>query len=239
MNRARITSTVVCVAMVMAAARAHFGRPTVYMTDILGKPDLETLFPAQFAEWRIDERSAIVVPSPDTQALLDSIYNQTLARTYVNQSGDRVMLSVAYGGDQSDGTRAHVPEACYPAQGFQITANARDTLTLGGRMVPVRHLMSQRGARQEPLTYWLLVGDQVTVSRTEQKLAQLRLGLKGLIPDGMLVRVSSIDSDKNRGHKLQHVFLSEMALALPESARSRVLGAPNGAAALTQANTKR
>jgi EpsI family protein len=216
-------------AMVVAAVMAHLGRPTVYMADMLGKPDLETLFPAAFADWRVDERSVIIAPSPDTQALLDSIYNQTLARTYVNKSGERVMLSVAYGGDQSDGTRAHLPERCYPAQGFQVSSNTREILTFAGRDVVARQLMSQRGARMEPITYWLLVGDQVTASRTEQKLAQFRLGLQGLIPDGMLVRVSSIDSDMARGHKLQQVFLSDMALAIPETARSRVFGAPMGA----------
>jgi EpsI family protein len=226
MNRARRVSAMVCVAMVAAAVMAHLGRPTVYMADILGKPDLEALFPTQFADWRIDERSAIIAPSPDTQAFLDSIYNQTLVRTYVNKSGDKVMLSVAYGGDQSDGTRAHVPEVCYPAQGFQISANTREILSLAGQSVPVRHLMSRRGSRHEPLTYWLLVGDKVTASRMEQKLAQFRLGLKGLIPDGMLVRVSSIDSDMARAYKLQQVFLNDMAMAIPQSARSRVLGAP-------------
>lgn len=224
MSRARLTATVVCAAMLIAAALAHWARPTIYMADVLGKPELEILFPVQFADWRIDEHSAIIVPSPDTQALLDSIYNQTLARTYINRSGERVMLSVAYGGDQSDGTRAHVPEACYPAQGFQITSNTKAVLSLGGQPVPVKQMMSRRGARHEPLTYWLVVGDQVTVSRTDQKLAQFRLGLKGLISDGMLVRVSSIDSDMERGHKLQQAFLRDMVLAIPASARSRVLG---------------
>jgi EpsI family protein len=167
----------------------------------------------------------LVLPSPETQALLDSIYNQTIARTYVNTKGDRIMLSVAYGGDQSDGTRAHLPERCYPAQGFQISSNTRGQLRLEGRQIPVRHLMTQRGARKEPLTYWLLVGDQVTISRTDQKLVQFRLGLKGLIPDGMLVRVSSIDADMVHGYQLQAAFLNDMAQAIPDAVRARVFGA--------------
>ena len=169
--------------------------------------------------------AALVQPSPETLALLNSIYNQTLTRTYINSAGERMMLSVAYGGDQSDGTRAHVPEVCYPAQGFQITANATDKLQLGNRTVPVRQLMSNYGPRNEPITYWLVVGDQVTTSRTDQKLAQLRLGLKGLIPDGMLVRVSSIDANAAHGHKMQAEFLAELANAIPEAGRDRVFGA--------------
>jgi EpsI family protein len=224
MTRTRLRAMLVLALMVLAAALAQWAKPTVYMTDRLGKPDLETLFPTHFGDWTVDARAAMVQPSPETQALLNSIYNQTLTRTYINQAGERVMLSVAYGGDQSDGTRAHVPEVCYPAQGFQITANATDKLHLANRTVPVRQLMSNYGTRNEPITYWLLVGDQVTTSRTDQKLAQFRLGLKGLIPDGMLVRVSTIDANAAHGHAMQAAFLAEMADAIPEAARDRIFG---------------
>jgi EpsI family protein len=224
MSAPRLRALVVFCAIVATAALAHFGQPTVYMTDTLGKPNLETLFPKQFGDWQVDASMPMILPSPATQALLNSIYNQTLTRTYVNAAGSRIMLSVAYGGDQSDGTRAHVPEVCYPAQGFQITANSTGQLKLGGRTVPMRQLMAVQGPRNEPITYWLVVGDQVTISRTEQKIAQFRLGLKGLIPDGTLVRVSSIDTDMARGYALQAAFLSDMATAFPDTARDRVFG---------------
>ncbi|MDE2418802.1 MAG: EpsI family protein [Burkholderiales bacterium] len=225
MSALRLRAAFVMVLMVCASALAHWMTPTVHMSDTLGKPDLETLFPKEFNGWRLDARAAMVLPSPETQALLDSIYNQTLTRTYINAAGYRIMLSVAYGGDQSDGTRAHVPEVCYPAQGFQITANTSGRLVLDGRRVAVRHLMTKYGARDEPITYWLVVGDRVTVSRTDQKLAQFRLGLKGLIPDGMLVRVSSIDSNSARGYEQQAMFLADLAAAVPPSGRDRVFGA--------------
>ncbi len=225
MTATRFRALVVFVAILATAAMAHWATPTTHLSDVLGKPDLEKLFPAEFADWRVDVRAAMILPSPQTQALLDSIYNQTLTRTYINAAGERVMLSVAYGGDQSDATRAHLPEVCYPAQGFQITSNARSLLVLADRAVATRLLMSKLGLRNEPITYWLVVGDRVTVSRTDQKLAQFRLGLKGLIPDGMLVRVSSIDPDMARGHRLQAKFLAELAEAFPETSRDRVFGA--------------
>ncbi|MES2949379.1 MAG: exosortase-associated protein EpsI, B-type [Pseudomonadota bacterium] len=224
MSAMRLRAMIVFVAMVATATMAHWTTPTTHLSDVLGKPDLEKLFPAEFADWRVDVRAAMILPSPQTQALLDSIYNQTLTRTYINAAGERVMLSVAYGGDQSDATRAHLPEVCYPAQGFQITSNTRSQLVLADRAVATRLLMSKLGPRNEPITYWLVVGDRVTVSRTDQKLAQFRLGLKGLIPDGMLVRVSSIDPDMARGHRLQAKFLAELAAAFPEASRDRVFG---------------
>jgi EpsI family protein len=227
MSRARLRAGLVAVAMVLSAMMSVWMTPSLYMSDKLGKPELETLFPKEFGDWRVDARSAMVLPSPQTQALLDSIYNQTLTRTYINPLGYRIMLSVAYGGDQSDATRAHLPEVCYPAQGFQITANKAGQIRLLDRPVAVRYLMSRYGARNEPITYWLVVGDQVTVSRTDQKLAQFRLGLKGYIPDGMLVRVSSIDNNPAQGYQQQEAFLRDLAQAVPESGRNRVFGAVN------------
>jgi EpsI family protein len=226
-SRAQVRAALVLALMVLSAAVAHWMTPSIHMSDKLGKPNLETLFPQEFGDWRVDARAAMVLPSPQTQALLDSIYNQTLTRTYINPLGYRIMLSVAYGGDQSDATRAHLPEVCYPAQGFQITANESGQINLLNRPVAVRYLMSKYGNRNEPITYWLMVGDQVTVSRTDQKLAQFRLGLKGYIPDGMLVRVSSIDINPAHGYQQQEAFLRDLAQAVPEAGRDRVFGAPN------------
>ncbi len=207
-----------------ASGLAEWMRPTKYLTDVLGKPDLEAIFPAQFADWRVDARAGVILPSPETQALLNKIYNQTLTRTYANALGQRVMLSVAYGGDQSDSTRAHLPEVCYPAQGFQILDSKLSSVELVGRSVPLRQLMTQQGHRNEPLMYWLVVGYDVTVSRTDQRIAQLKLGLKGLIPDGMLVRVSSIDANMERGNALQKQFLQDLSAAIPPASADRIFG---------------
>ena len=224
MSAARWRAVWVLLAMAATVAVAVWTTPTLYLSDKLGKPDLETLFPKEFADWRLDARAGLVLPSPETQALLDSIYNQTLTRTYINTQGYRIMLSVAYGGDQSDATRAHMPEVCYPAQGFQITANNSGQITLDNRPVAVRYLMSKYGNRNEPITYWMVVGDRVSLSRTDQKLAQFALGLKGYIPDGMLVRVSSIDENAARGHQAQEAFLQDLAVAVPQQGRDRVFG---------------
>lgn len=211
--------------MLAGAALAVGLRPTKHMADQIGMPDLERLFPKQFGGWRIDANVPVILPSPDVQALLDRIYNQVLARTYVNSASQRVMLSVAYGGDQSDGTSAHRPEVCYPAQGFAIKANRAGTLQLGSREIAVRRLMSALGQRQEPITYWVVVGGEVVTSGLGQKLAQMRYGLRGVIADGMLVRVSSIDADMKRGYMLHEQFLREMATSMARADASRVFGA--------------
>ena len=114
MNSIRFRALVVFVLMAMSLTTAHLWRPTAKLADTRPAVDLETMFPKRFGAWALDERMPVQLVSPDTQAALNKFYNQTLSRTYVNAKGDRMMLSVAYGGDQSDATRAHRPEVCYP-----------------------------------------------------------------------------------------------------------------------------
>ena len=135
MSAARWKALVALLLMVGAFAAGEAWRPTKHLSDMQAKVDLETMFPTTFGDWAVDTRQPVQLVSPDTQALLDKLYNQLLTRTYVNrQSGQRIMMSVAYGGDQSDGTRAHRPEVCYPAQGFEVIANHEaTTLANGGR----------------------------------------------------------------------------------------------------------
>jgi EpsI family protein len=141
------------------------------------------------------------------------------------------MVSVAYGGDQSDATRAHRPDVCYPAQGFEILSQDRAQLRLSDRQLPVEHMLSKLGTRVEPVTFWFAVGDHVAVSGTDQKLVQLRYGLRGVIPDGMLVRVSSIDPDPARGYALQAEFIRQMHSAFDPAWASRVFGKADAAKA--------
>ncbi|MDO9283973.1 MAG: EpsI family protein [Aquabacterium sp.] len=224
MSTARWRALLVALLMLASAGAAVVGRPTRHMADQVGMPNLEAMFPKSFGTWRVDTSLPVILPSPDVQALLDKIYNQVLSRTYVNAEGQRIMLSVAYGGDQSDGTSAHRPEVCYPAQGFAITANRLTTLPIGPRQLPVRQLMSKLGPRNEPITYWVVVGGEVVTTGIGQKLAQMRYGVRGIIADGMLVRVSSIDNDMIAGHQLQARFINELAGQMSAAAVARVFG---------------
>jgi EpsI family protein len=207
-----------------AAALAKLGKPSIKLADLSAPIELEAIFPRRFGHWQIDPNTPVILPAPDVQAKLDAIYNQVLSRTYVNAQGYRVMLSVAYGGDQSDGMSLHLPEVCYPAQGFEVSGKEAGTISVDGRSIPVHRLLTRLGGRVEPVTYWITIGDDVAPSRTQQKLVQIRYGIKGQIPDGMLVRISSIDRDGPNALRMQAEFADEMGRAIPEGFKTRVLG---------------
>lgn len=186
---------------------------------------LEKIIPGAFDSWSTDRSMPVVLPAPDVQAKLDAIYNQVLSRTYIDAVGQRIMLSLAYGGDQSDGLRAHRPEVCYSAQGFSTRGLRLDHLTLGQRQIPVTRLIAQQGSRVEPITYWMTIGTLVARTGLETKFAQLKYSIRGLVPDGLLIRVSNLSADTDRSYALHDLFVTQLIAAMATTDRWRVVGA--------------
>lgn len=215
----------VLVLMVGAAIAAVAARPTVRVADVGPKVDLETLVPRQFGRWEEDRSIVPLQASPDVQRVIEQTYAQVLSRTYRNAEGQRVMLSIAYGAAQDDSMNYHRPETCYPAQGFPIVqVPRRGAVSLTHGELPVTRLVARQGRRNEPITYWLVVGDEIAHFGLEQRWTTLKYGLTGRIPDGMLVRVSSIDHDNQAAFKMQEAFIADMLDALSPEARGRLLG---------------
>jgi EpsI family protein len=134
------------------------------------------------------------------------------------------MLSIAYGSDQRGELQAHKPESCYPSQGFILHRNEPGTLGTAHGKIPVRRLFATLQAREEPVTYWFSVGGQAVLGRTQKRLVELRYGLTGRIPDGVLFRVSSIDSDIHRAYGLQDQFVNQLLDVVPAVERARLSG---------------
>ena len=212
--------------MVAAAVGGELMRPTQRLAELKPPIALEQQVPEAFGEWRLDRSIRPVVPDPSLQAMLDVLYSQTLARTYINARGQRVMLSIAYGSDQSnEATAVHRPEFCYSAQGFRVRGAGTASLAIGGSQVPVARVVAQLGQRIEPITYWVTLDEAATLPGFGRKLQQIRYGLQGQIPDGMLVRVSSISPVLEESFAMQQRFLEQLHAAVPAAVRTRYFGA--------------
>lgn len=185
---------------------------------------LEQVIPAAFGEWKVDPTTAPIPPSPDVQASLNEIYDQIVTRTYVNAKGERVMLVVAYGGEQSDSLKAHRQEVCYTSQGFSVGAVRNDVVHLDGADVPVVRMHAVKGRRSEPVSYWFTMGDKVLMGRFERLVAQIGYGLQGRVPDGVLVRVSSLSRDLGGSYASHDEFLRALMAQTSPSARQRLAG---------------
>ena len=216
------------VIMLIGACLAYALTPRQVTTETGPKINLESMIPASVGHWVIDPNIVPVAPPPDLQAVIDKTYDQTLARTYVDESGRRIMLSIAYGGRHGEGMQTHRPEVCYPAQGFQIKKDSQlNTLQTPYGAVATTRLVAVMGPRVEPITYWVVVGNQQTQFGMGMKFAQMKYGLTGVIPDGMLIRVSSIDRDDANAYRLHEDFLRAMLAGMSAEDRARLLGNTN------------
>ncbi len=213
--------------MVVVSALAVVITPRHFLAEQHARKSLAQIVPESFGDWRVDNSIVPIPPSPDVQKVIDETYDETVARTYRNSSGKRVMLSLAYGRNQHRGMNTHRPEICYPAQGFKLDGvTVRTKLRFGEHDLPVTRVAATLGGRHEPITYWLMVGDEITFFGYPQRWAAIRYGVRGIIPDGVLVRVSSIDNDDKAAYALQDRFIGEMLANVPTDQLPRLVGLP-------------
>ncbi len=230
MNHGMPTRRAVVIGALLASglAAAEAMRPRNRLALTLPPLNLATDIPAAFGDWHVDTSVAPVLPDPTVQAKLDVLYSQVLARTYRNGAGQVLMLSIAYGSDQSsEATSVHRPEFCYSAQGFRVREAGVSSLQLPGQAIAVQRLIATADRRFEPILYWVTLADQATLPGLGRKLTQLRYGLRGQVPDGMLVRTSTIGMDADASFALQASFLQQLHSALPAPTAERIFGTSN------------
>jgi EpsI family protein len=227
MKRMLIGSLVAAALMVAASALATAMKPVKKVSEQLGTVHLEAMIPRQIGDWVLDDKTAAQVVNPQQEAMLSRLYSQTLSRTYVDpRSGEAVMLSIAYGEDQRDAMQLHYPEVCYPAQGFALLSQQAATLATAAGALPVKQLVTAHGSRRvEPVTYWVMIGEQPTTGGWRKKVAEMRYGLNGLVADGLLVRISSIQPDAGAAFRLHERFARDLFAALRPPQRARLFGA--------------
>lgn len=212
------------VLMVLSGLLPFLLVPTKKLSQQIEPIDLEQAVPKSFGEWKIDPNVAPLIPSAETEENLRRTYDQILGRTYVNASGQRMMLSVGYGGTQNRELRAHRQEVCYAAQGFAISKLQKVDLSMNGVTVQSTRMVAQQGARTEPVTYWFTMGDTVVRSFLDRQLVDLKYTLSGYIPDGYLFRVSSLSTDVEAAFDNQRLFAAELLAHVDKRLVTRLLG---------------
>lgn len=211
--------------MALTSAGATLAMPKPQVTSASQIPDVEGMLPQKFGRWDIDRNTVPLAVSPDVAQMLATIYDRTVSRTYINAAGERIMVSVAYGANQSRALQLHKPEVCYAAQGFSILGVHKGSWAAGGMSIPTMHLVGKLGTRTEPVSYWMRIGDDIARGWLEQNAVRLKYGTRGYIPDGVLFRVSNISSNAPAAYELQRQFIEELMASMTPQARVFFVGA--------------
>jgi EpsI family protein len=210
----------------MMATAAFVGpslRPTTLLSDI--EPIvLDTAVPSEFKDWHVSSETANASHVPGYINSDDAPYSQLLERTYTNTEGYSIMVTVAYGKDQRHNGMAHRPEVCYPAHGFQMTGEQEVTLQTDFGPLAAKHMVASQRERSEPLTFWFTIGDRALLGDYARRFAVLGYSFSGVVADGSLFRISSLDRSSPHAYAIQEQFTRDLLRAMDPKARKRLAG---------------
>ncbi|OIR03154.1 hypothetical protein GALL_146730 [mine drainage metagenome] len=227
MKKSVIVSLVMGIFMVLSSALAMLATPTLMSAGKSGMINLEAIIPKEFGDWKMDLNSVEPLVGTDVKGEINKIYDQTLSRTYVNSKDEHVMLAIAYGMDQRVDTQVHRPEICYASGGFNIKKISKIFLDTAFGKIPAMRMVAQQGNRNEPITYWIKIGNSLTRGWFEEKWATFKYELTGQIPDGLLFRVSTIANDEEISYLVQKAFITDLLKSMRDTDRQRLVGQQN------------
>lgn len=189
--------------LLTGAASANFGNPDVYPADQITHHHRESFLSRRFDLRRLEVRVPVLPPALDVLAQLYAMDSQVISCAYVNRVGHRIMLSMAYGGDQLDSNSSPRPAIWNPSQAFEIAASMKAALPAANVNRVDCKLMSVMGGCNELIPHWVMVGNALITPQVAQKPDQLLHGVCRVTPDAKLPGVASIQPDMFAGHAVR------------------------------------
>lgn len=208
----------------LATAGVAFARlPRERVIAVAGP--IQQALPMTIGQWQSVPDATLVMP-PDDERTAAAVYEDEISRTYRGASGSTpVMLLVAYARRQSGMLMVHRPESCYPGSGFSITADREVTIPLRPGLAPGgRFLSTQRDDRIEQVLYWTRLGDAFPVDWDAERSDLASQNLRGLRPDGALIRLSTISPDPDQAFAALTGFAAALFRASGRDGRALLAG---------------
>jgi EpsI family protein len=217
-------SLVIGGAMLAAAGTAATRMPVPDKKPI-PKKIFDALIPNTAGDWKFETASGVVLPPND--ALSDRLYDNLTTRIYQNSAGSSVMLLLAYNNRQDGVLQIHRPEICYPAGGYALSPTVPVNINFGQDItLPCNKFSATSNSRNEQVLYWTRVGNAFPRRWSEQRIAVLRANLLGIIPDGLLGRVSLVGENMDDAIPVLEDFMKAFSAAADERLQTLLYGKP-------------
>ena len=137
--------------------------------------------PAQVGEW-----TAADLPVSEHEYDILETRNLVL-RDYKNQKGDVINLFLIY--SETNRRVCHPPVVCLIGSGIEVEEAHKETLTIGGRTLPVNRLIARGGKSDRLVLYFYMVGQDFTEDYVTQQLRWVVKQATGKGVGGAMVRV--------------------------------------------------
>lgn len=184
---------------------------------------LDDEVPVAIGSWRFAPAATLQIPQGEGAG--DTVYDQLLSRHYASEAELPIMLLIAYGQAQTGSTQLHRPEVCYPSAGIQIREQPNVALGMPGvPPVSARALTGIAPGRHEQIIYWSRVGRDFPTTSFGQRWSTLRQTLEAGVPDGVLVRISTLHPDPSSALAVTRRFASSLIEGASPALRRLLLG---------------
>lgn len=200
-----------------AAGVAAWRQPSVKL-DYLGAEKLEELVPKTIGRWSFVAASGLVIPPEDQMEQV--IYSQLLTRVYSDGVNPPIMLLLAQSAGQTGFLQIHRPDFCYTASGYSISDVTPHAISVGPKLVPTSSMDANAGGPTEHVIYWTRIGDLMPTSWKAQKWAVAEQNLRGIIPDAILVRISTVSDDGDAARATIDNFVRAFIASIPAAKRA-------------------
>jgi len=209
------------------AGAAAATTPRRHEETLSGVP-LKSVVPDRVGSWRCAEYSDAILPDSEPT----DVYDQIVSRGYASPEWPPIMLVVAYGAAQSGLMKVHRPEVCYTSAGFKIVKRQIVPIPLqDGRTITASTFLGERQDRKEHVLYWTRISNTFPGSLFDQRVVMFEEGLSGVIPDGVLVRLSTLCPDWALAQSALQAFAGSLVTSSSPLGRALFIGRPRASAA--------
>lgn len=209
----------------LATGAATFAATPRRSEHRLANVKLGTLISKEIGPWRYTSPAGVVVASEDPDGAPKDGYDQLVTRVYEATGLPTIMLLLAYGSTQGGSLRLHRPETCYPGQGFRLSEFGDTSFSFaGGSVVPARRFSATREDRVERLLYWTRISRSFPLNTLAEYGAIVSSVVRGVVPDGILVRVSTVGAGTTADDGVLHQFVDAMVATASPQGRIVLLG---------------
>lgn len=213
-------SVVVGLGLAAGAAVSYFNTPRALASPI-AEARFQRLIPSKVGGWTSRKSAELVLPAEDEGQ--DKLYENLETRIYEGNGLPAIMFLIAYSSVQRNDVQVHRPEVCYPAAGFPIVWTKPATIDAGNRKLLGRELLADRGGLNERIIYWVRVGEEFPIGWADQRLTMALSNARGVTPDGVLFRVSTIEEDPEHAASALRMFIKAFIATSSPSFRETVL----------------
>lgn len=208
-------------AMIAVGGTAYAAKPR-RSENRLATQKLDDFIPKAIGPWSYASADGIVVARSEEPV---ESYDQVLTRVYSAAEQPDVMLLLAYGSTQGGSLQLHRPDTCYPGQGFRMSDFAEGSLDQGRyRAIETHRFTATRDERVERVFYWARIGDSFFGTTVGEYRAILSSVMDGVVPDGMLVRLSTIGVPNAAADRALARFAEDLVAATPARGRDLLVG---------------